>query len=378
MMRWVIWLFPALFALCSEAAAQPSGDLVRTLQRVLRNGCGERVVRDGILGPETRGSYRRCQERFGFSPVDSVGRAEAIEAFIRELWNRKLALILLHRFGRLRDAYDLSRRGVIEDALQGVSADLEISPPLEVNFGDLLRLYQWYAQYPPAGSLAAALRDNRLPFSGLEIYIQVFKKEAELRVFARPTGRETAFVLLKVFPVTGSPFRYPPEGTPRMAGPKTLEGDYKVPEGCYRLTWQNRWSDFYLGYPLSYPNRPDKIRRRYWNAGSNSGGDIVLHGRTATIGCIPVGDPAIEEIYLLLDRNWVRNRAFGQIHIFPCRFDIEENEHILQYYAYARPELRDFWDGLRPVYRFFEEHRRVPEVGFDPETGYYVPQLSPW
>ena len=32
---------------------------------------------------------------------------------------------------------------------------------------------------------------------------------------------------------------------------------------------------------------------------SKMGGDIFIHGKSATIGCIPIGDEAIEEVFLL-------------------------------------------------------------------------------
>lgn len=41
-----------------------------------------------------------------------------------------------------------------------------------------------------------------------------------------------------------------------------------------------------------------------------------------------MGNPAIEELFLVLNRN----RAPGtRIHIYPCRFGEEENEKILSY-----------------------------------------------
>jgi hypothetical protein len=33
---------------------------------------------------------------------------------------------------------------------------------------------------------------------------------------------------------------------------------------------------------------------------TNLGGDIFFHGKAATVGCIPIGDKAIEELFLLV------------------------------------------------------------------------------
>ena len=33
---------------------------------------------------------------------------------------------------------------------------------------------------------------------------------------------------------------------------------------------------------------------------TNLGGDIFIHGKSVSIGCLAIGDPAIEDLYLLL------------------------------------------------------------------------------
>ena len=49
---------------------------------------------------------------------------------------------------------------------------------------------------------------------------------------------------------------------------------------------------------INYPNRFDKAMAR--NDGRyRLGGDIFIHGKAETIGCIPIGDEAIEQLYSL-------------------------------------------------------------------------------
>jgi murein L,D-transpeptidase YafK len=98
----------------------------------------------------------------------------------------------------------------------------------------------------------------------------------------------------------------------------------------------------------------------------------VLHGSNVSIGCIPIGNPGIEELFLLLNRNWQQEQGYGRIHIFPCRFDTPECEQRLQTIAQDRPKFQEFWDSLRPVHRHFSQTGRVPSVRFDGMTGYYV------
>ena len=59
-------------------------------------------------------------------------------------------------------------------------------------------------------------------------------------------------------------------------GQKQREGDYRTPEGCYRLTRRNAQSDFFLAVQVSYPEAADiAIARRH---GWAPGGSIMVHG----------------------------------------------------------------------------------------------------
>ena len=39
----------------------------------------------------------------------------------------------------------------------------------------------------------------------------------------------------------------------------------------------------------------------------NLGGDIMIHGSNRTIGCIPIGDRKIEELYFLAKKVGIKN-----------------------------------------------------------------------
>lgn len=85
-----------------------------------------------------------------------------------------------------------------------------------------------------------------------------------------------------------------------VAGPKRREGDLQVPEGIYRLTDLNPNSRFHLSVRVDYPNETDisnsKIER------SEVGGDIMVHGNAVSIGCIAIGDEAIQRLYELIEK----------------------------------------------------------------------------
>jgi hypothetical protein len=86
-------------------------------------------------------------------------------------------------------------------------------------------------------------------------------------------------------------------------GPKLRQGDMQVPEGSYRLTTFNPNSSYHLSLRVDYPNADDRAAARQdgrSRQGVDLGGDIYIHGRSVSIGCLAIGDPAIEELYVLL------------------------------------------------------------------------------
>jgi len=60
------------------------------------------------------------------------------------------------------------------------------------------------------------------------------------------------------------------------SGPKQREGDFRTPEGSYRLTRRNARSEFFLAVQVSYPEAVDAVlaRRNGWSPG----GLIMVHG----------------------------------------------------------------------------------------------------
>lgn len=188
-----------------------------------------------------------------------------------------------------------------------------------------------------------------------EIFLRAFKKEQQLELWAGPKGKELA--LVKSFPVCA---------LSGALGPKRRQGDLQIPEGFYRIERFNPWSNFHLSMGLDYPNASDRIAGA--RAGTrNLGGDIYIHGGCATVGCLPLGDDAIDELYVTaLDA-----RAGGQsaihVHVFPHRLDSESLARL----GKESPELLPFWSGLQPIFEAFERSRRPPRVSVDPRTGAY-------
>jgi len=79
-----------------------------------------------------------------------------------------------------------------------------------------------------------------------------------------------------------------------------------VPEGIYQLLYLNPHSRFHVSMKVSYPNEFDR-RHAAADGRTRLGGDIFIHGDAVSIGCIAVGDTAIEELYTLVEDTGVRN-----------------------------------------------------------------------
>jgi hypothetical protein len=89
-------------------------------------------------------------------------------------------------------------------------------------------------------------------------------------------------------------------------GPKLREGDGQVPEGIYSIESLNPNSRFHLSLKVSYPNQFDHDRARE-DGRTNLGGDIMIHGGTASIGCLAMGDPVIEQLFTVVADTGVQN-----------------------------------------------------------------------
>lgn len=94
-------------------------------------------------------------------------------------------------------------------------------------------------------------------------------------------------------------------------GQKERSGDFRTPEGTYRLDRRNARSDYFLSIKVSYPNEVDlkRARARHWD----TGGSIMIHGlpnylkhepefylaHDWTDGCIAVSNADMTEIWML-------------------------------------------------------------------------------
>jgi len=83
-----------------------------------------------------------------------------------------------------------------------------------------------------------------------------------------------------------------------ISGPKLREGDRQVPEGLYKISGLNPNSSYHLSMKLNYPNEFDLIHAQK-EGRQHPGTNIFIHGKAVSIGCLAMGDEAIEELFVL-------------------------------------------------------------------------------
>lgn len=195
----------------------------------------------------------------------------------------------------------------------------------------------------------------RVVYPPRRLFLRAFKKEQELEVWAGGADGPLALVV-----------RYPVCALSGGLGPKRALGDGQIPEGVYVLDRFNTTSNFYLSLGVDYPNAADRalgVRGRL-------GGDIFIHGSCVTIGCLPITDALIKELYLMALDTRVAGQKNIPVHIFPLRMgDVGMTE--LQGLARDDARLWAFWQNLAPVYAAFERDHVPPRVKIDPKHGTY-------
>lgn len=127
-----------------------------------------------------------------------------------------------------------------------------------------------------------------LPFPPDEAVFVAIKDQKILEVFGRRAGEGWRFV--RAYPVLGA------SGS---AGPKLREGDRQVPEGIYRIVFLNPNSLYHVSLRLDYPNAFDRAMGTL-DGRTNLGSDIMIHGKTASVGCLALGDEAAEDLFALV------------------------------------------------------------------------------
>jgi murein L,D-transpeptidase YafK len=151
-------------------------------------------------------------------------------------------------------------------------------------------------------------------------------------------------------------------------GPKRIEGDYHVPEGFYYVNEFNPRSQYHLALGLNYPNLSDRVLSDTFRPG----GEIYIHGACITVGCIPIQNHQIEELYILASYAKHAGQDFIPVHVFPIHFQQEKSQLALQRAVESDPNYSRFVDQIKGVYDHFEKNKTLPIISVNKKGEYII------
>ncbi|MEP7258321.1 MAG: L,D-transpeptidase family protein [Flavitalea sp.] len=212
-------------------------------------------------------------------------------------------------------------------------------------------------------TLMKQFKEKNLVWPAKNIYLRSFKYDSQLEVWVKYGNNETykLFKTYKVCALAGS------------LGPKRMQGDYQVPEGFYYINEFNPKSAYHLSLGLNYPNSSDRIL----GDSLQPGGDIYIHGKCVTTGCIPIMDTQIEELYILALNAKSQGQDFIPVHIFPVQFKNPKSAAYLAKYLKEFPEYKPMAEQLKHAYQYFEKTKELPLIMVNDKGEYVVDNVIP-
>lgn len=204
-------------------------------------------------------------------------------------------------------------------------------------------------------SIKSELSAIGLAPENVQILLVAYKEEEELHLYVKKASAKT-YEKLKSFDICAS------SGS---LGPKRQQGDGQVPEGFYHIDRFNPSSNFYLSMGINYPNASDKKKGK---AGS-LGGDIFIHGSCVTIGCLPMTDDKIKELYLYAVYAKTNGQSKIPVYIFPFKMS-EDNMKKYEKDYQGNTALIAFWKNLKVGYDSFIQNKKEPLFSVNAQGDY--------
>ena len=204
-------------------------------------------------------------------------------------------------------------------------------------------------------TLGKEFKKKNVAYPPKDIYLRAFKSQNEMELWAR-NNESSEYKLIKTYricAISGS------------LGPKRMKGDRQVPEGYYFIEEFNNKSDYYLSLLLNYPNFSDELL-----GNQKTGGDIYIHGGCVTVGCMPMTDPGIQELYTVCLNARLNGQQYIPVHIFPTRLN-KSGLSYLNHGEYANDASKQqFWAELKTGYEYFEKNHKLLPVMYTPDGKY--------
>lgn len=167
-----------------------------------------------------------------------------------------------------------------------------------------------------------------------EVALLAFKSERKVELWARNDNQPWHHI-----------HNYPLTGFSGRLGPKLRENDKQIPEGVYKLVNFNPFSSMHLSMMINYPNSFDR-EKGYIDGRRALGNNIFIHGKDLSVGCLAIGDLAIDQLFILARRVGLKNT---QVIIAPN--DLRRDKPSTTTFAQPRwlPELyKQIAESLKP------------------------------
>jgi hypothetical protein len=179
-----------------------------------------------------------------------------------------------------------------------------------------------------------------------EVALVAIKDEKVLELHARPiSGPWKLIHRFRVLAASGS------------TGPKLRQGDKQVPEGVYGIESLNPNSAYHVSLRVNYPNAFDRQMAKK-DGRKELGGDIMIHGKNLSAGCLAMGDEAVEELFVLTAQMGLPN---VKLIIAPTDF----RQHGLQASAANQPDwLPKLYAEIATAMAEFKQQRSTGLLSF--------------
>lgn len=190
------------------------------------------------------------------------------------------------------------------------------------------------------------------------IFIRSIKYDSKLEVWVKNRPTDT-FALFKSYPVCA---------LSGYLGRKKYQGDMQVPEGFYYINEFNPRSAYHLSLKINYPNFSDRLNSSH----KDLGGGIYIHGSCVTVGCIPITNPLIDEVYILAMQAKNAGQNFIPVHVLPIDFNNKKSVEYLTKVTNTDDPVLNFWLKLKEAYDYFNTTHRLPVVMYDGKGDYVI------
>jgi len=190
------------------------------------------------------------------------------------------------------------------------------------------------------------------------VYIRSFKYDAQVEVWVKNEAKEP-YKFFKSYRICMQSGGF---------GPKRLQGDFQVPEGFYYINEFNPNSNYHLALGLNYPNTSDKIL----SDSMRPGGDIYIHGNCVSVGCIPVNDQQIEELYMISTYAKANGEDFIPVHVFPYKYTSRKAAEYFRSITKNNESIQKFANQLKAVFDRFEQSKQLPVVLINKKGEYLI------